>query len=226
MLKEELKALPVSAHIAWHLFAVTAYVLVGGAFEKSLEHLLAGQNQVVLRQIARLPHFYCVWVRSWTQVEVVHVCEEAVGHDFESLDLVFTALPLFLVVVGSSALQRVQLSQTVLECFGTQLKARDVLLRLCNIVGLVENDYRIFVVDVVILPDFFIDQVVVRHKDNVCLARSVFRRVVRAKLVPLRHLVDLLDVEWLPREVLATAVPVLKIQAWIEALLRILARRI
>lgn len=63
---------------------------------------------------------------------------------------------------------------------------------------LIKNNDGVFEVYFVIFSDFGINQVVVRHQDEVGLQSSILLKVIRADLMPDSELVKILDVVLTP----------------------------
>lgn len=87
----------------------------------------------------------------------------------------------------------------------------------------IKNQYRILEVNVKIFSNFFINKVIVRHKDDVCSSCPVFHGVVWAKDLFLCGLVQFFNIKWIPGKRLVNGFSVLIVYTWVETLLHTLA---
>lgn len=85
--------------------------------------------------------------------------------------------------------------------------------------GFVKDDDTVLIFDPEVLPNLLIKEVVVRHENEVGARDSILRRIVGTILVLLGLLVNFFDVAGLPGHVALTLIPILVVDAWVDALL-------
>ena len=105
-------------------------------------------------------------------------------------------------------------------------EARDILAALDDVVGLVKDDYAIFEADVEVFAELFLDDVVVWHEDDVCTRSSVFHREIWTHDLLFGHLVQILDVEWIPSHGPGSDISIFEVHARVYGLLDGLASRV
>ena len=105
-------------------------------------------------------------------------------------------------------------------------EARNIFTALNDIMCLIKNDDAILKADVKVFAEFFLDNVIVWHKNDVCASSSVFHREVWADDLLFSHLMQILDVEWVPRHVLGCDISIFEVHARIDGLLYRLTSRV
>ena len=95
-----------------------------------------------------------------------------------------------------------------------------------DVMRLVENDYRVTVIDFEVFANFFIDKIIVWHENEVSAGHSIFGCVVRAVLPFLCEFVNFLDVHGLPGHSCPPTLTILVVGARVNALLCCLTGRV
>ena len=80
---------------------------------------------------------------------------------------------------------------------------------------LVDYNHRVLVLYLESLPYFLIDQIVVRHENEICGGNTVLRGIVGAVLVLESRFMDVFDIGGLTRHLSLSDLPVLEIRAWV-----------
>jgi len=129
-------------------------------------------------------------------------------------------LPLLLVILCHDCLKIYDFSYAVLKSFCFQLEACDILSGLSNVVSLVKNNDRVIPCNLKVFPNLLVNQIVVRHKNDIGSASSIFYSVVRAKHMKLSLFVEVLNVEGIPRHFILAFVSIFEVNAGVDSFLQ------
>jgi hypothetical protein len=96
-----------------------------------------------------------------------------------------------------------KLLNDLIELTAFDRDASSVLAALGDVVRLIEDDDRVRKIDVEVFSNAAINQVIVRHEDQISAADTALLLEVWTDLLRLRNLVQVLDVKRRPRNILA-----------------------